>query len=227
EHFRRVPVPNGLPRGGLLGMAAIMAMGSDGDRSSPVERGAWVLRCLLNDPPPPAPANVPQLSRFDTDLLSARELQTAHQEEPQCTQCHRKIDPIGFGLENFDAVGSWRTAETLKKKTPVLSDADKNKDRKWREKLPKASQIPIDASGVMPTGESFKDFFELRDRIAFHEESFARGFTENLIEYALGRPYSFSDAKLAEVIMNDARQKDYDVRQFITTLVQSQRFRMK
>jgi hypothetical protein len=84
----------------LTGMAAVLAMGSDGERSSPVERGAWVLRKLLHKPPPPAPANVPQLSRHDGKLLPARELLQTHMEEAQCSQCHRRIDPIGFGLDS-------------------------------------------------------------------------------------------------------------------------------
>jgi hypothetical protein len=84
----------------LTGMAAVLAMGSDGERSSHVERGAWVLRKLLHKPPPPAPANVPQLSRHDGKLLPARELLQTHMEEAQCSQCHRRIDPIGFGLDS-------------------------------------------------------------------------------------------------------------------------------
>ncbi|MFM8893112.1 MAG: DUF1592 domain-containing protein, partial [Planctomycetia bacterium] len=109
DHFRPVQLPPDSPRGGLLGMAAILAMGSNGERTSPVERGAWVLRKLMNDPPPPAPPNVPQLSRLEGKPLSTRELLRLHQEQPQCAQCHRAIDPIGLGLENFDAAGRWRT----------------------------------------------------------------------------------------------------------------------
>ncbi len=113
HEFRKVKLPERSMRGGLLGTAAILAMGSDGLGTSPVERGAWVLRHLINDPPPPAPANVPQLSRLDGEVLSARELQRAHQEQPQCAQCHQKIDPIGFSLENFNAAGLWRDVETI------------------------------------------------------------------------------------------------------------------
>ena len=97
-------------------MAAIMAMGSNGEVSSPVERGAWVLRKLLHDPPPPAPPNVPQLTRLEGKLLTTRERILAHQEQPQCASCHRKIDPIGFGLENFNAVGKWRAADRYEKR---------------------------------------------------------------------------------------------------------------
>ena len=213
EHFRRVKVPAGLPRGGVLGMAAILAMGSDGERSSPVERGAWILRCLLNDAPPPAPANVPQLSRIEGQALSARDLQKAHQEEPQCAQCHRTIDPLGFGLENFDAVGLWRKTEALASPTK-------------RNRLAKKS-FPIDASGTMPDGTAFGDFFEMRDRIAENSEAFARGFTENLIEYALGRPYGFTDRAMADRIMKLAGQEDYAVDEFIHGVIQSKRFKIK
>ena len=108
--FRKVNLPSGSPRGGLLGMAAIHAMGSDGVKSSPVERGAWVLRHLLQDPPPPAPPNVPQISRLADKPLTTRERLAAHMEEAQCASCHRKIDPIGFGLENFDAALAARDA---------------------------------------------------------------------------------------------------------------------
>lgn len=217
EHFRRVRVPDGVPRGGFLGMAAVMAMGSDGERSSPVERGAWMLRCLLNDPPPPAPANVPQLSRLDGQLLGARAMQKAHQEEPQCAQCHRKIDPLGFGLENFDAVGLWRDQENL-----IPSKTARKKNKKLR-----ATSLPIDVSGTMPDGLEFQNFFELRSRVAEREEDFARGLVENLIEYALGRPYGFTDAKLADQILARAQKKNYAMDEFILGVVESKRFRMK
>ena len=111
DHYRKVSLPKNSPRGGFLGMAAINAMGSDGRQSSPVERGAWVLRHLLHSPPPPAPANVPQLSRLDDKPLTKRQKLAAHMEEAQCASCHRKIDPIGFGLENFNATGKWRSKE--------------------------------------------------------------------------------------------------------------------
>ena len=218
EGFRRVRVPRGLPRGGLLGMTAVMAMGSDGERSSPVERGAWILRSLLNDAPPPAPANVPQLSRLHDLILSAREMQQFHQEEPQCAQCHRKIDPLGFGLENFNAVGLWREAEVFE--IPV---ARKEKGKKE----PVFKTIPIDPSGTMPDGAAFSGFFELRDRIAEREDAFARGFTENLIEYALGRPYSFVDYNMADDIMARAKKKDYAMSEFLLGVVQSDRFKLK
>ena len=212
--FQKVSLPADSPRGGLLGMAAVMAMGSDGNRSSPVERGAWVMRKLLNDPPPPAPANVPQLSRLQGELLSPREMQNAHMEEAQCAQCHRKIDPIGYGLENFDAAGKWR-------ETMVLQRAGKKKGAKKRK------VIDIDAHGQLPSGVAFQNFAELRDSIASESNAFERSFTEALIEYSLGRPYGFSDESLRERILKRARSKDGEVREFIHALVQSKPFRTK
>ena len=209
DAFRAVKLDPGSPRGGLLGMAAIQAMGSNGKDSSPVERGAWVLRKLLHAPPPPAPPNVPQLSRLEGKLLTTRERLMAHQEQPQCASCHRKIDPIGFGLENFDAVGKWRTEDGYEKKGVG--------QKKW----------PIEPAGALHNGPAFKDFFELRDLIAAKPERIARGFTENLIEYGLGRPFGFSDEDLAVRILEQTEKQNFEVRAFLHALVSSAGFQMK
>jgi len=213
DEFRKVKLPAGSLRGGLLGTAAIHAMGSDGIESSPVERGAWVLRYLLNDPPPPAPPNVPQLSRLADKPLSTRQRLRAHQEEAQCASCHRKIDPIGFGLENFDAAGKWRTTEAHRIKTR----------RNWKT----TKTWEIDPSGAFHNGPAFANYFELRDRIAEREPDFARGFTEALIDYSLGRPFGFTDEDLANEILTAAKAKQYSVSEFILSLVLSQTFRKK
>jgi hypothetical protein len=144
DHFRKIPLPPDSPRGGLLGMAAVLAMGGNGEKTNPVERGVWVLRKLLNTPPPPAPANVPQLARLAGKLLTTRERALAHQEFPQCASCHRKIDPIGFGLENFDAAGLWRSEDTFQ----VLDEKGKpvpNAVKTWQ----------IDPSGASTKGRCF------------------------------------------------------------------------
>ena len=213
SQFREVKVPAGLPRGGLLGMAAILAMGSDGERSSPVERGAWVMRKLLHNPPPPAPPNVPQLSRHAGKLLPARELLEAHMEEAQCAQCHRKIDPIGYGLEHFNAVGQWRETE-------YAEIAANNRVRQSKEH-------PIDDAGTLPDGTAFDGFFELRDAVAAHDEAFARGFVEHLIEYALGRPYGFTDQDLADTILAQGSKQGATPRAYILALIQSKAFKHK
>ena len=204
DQFRKVSLPPDSPRGGLLGTAAVLAMGSDGIESSPVERGAWVLRYLLNDPPPPAPPNVPQLSRLTDKPLTARERVLAHQEEPQCASCHRKIDPIGFGLENFTAAGKWRTEDKHGKKT-----------------------YDIDPSGKFHKGPAFADYFEMRDLIAQREDDFARGFTEHLIGYGLGRAFGFTDEDLAAGILASAKKEEFSVSEFIHALVQSKAFSTK
>jgi mono/diheme cytochrome c family protein len=209
DAFRPVTLAPDSPRGGLLGMAAIMAMGSNGERTSPVERGAWVLRHLLHNPPPPAPPNVPQLSRLADKPLSPRERLAAHMEEAQCASCHRKIDPIGFGLENFDTIGQWRNTELYTKAVGGRKD--------W----------PIDPAGAFHKGPAFKDYFELRDLVAARGDDFARGFTEALIEYGLGRPYGFTDDALASDIVARAKEEDFAIRAFIQALVASGTFGKK
>ncbi len=220
EDYRRVAVPAGLPRGGLLGTTAIMAMGSDGEKASAVERGVWILRSLLNDPPPPAPANVPQLSRLADQHVSERELVKLHQEEAQCAQCHQKIDPLGFGLQNFDAAGIWHDIEVHK-----LTGAAAKRAKKQGK--PVVIKTAFDTSGTLPDGTAFADFYEMRDRIAEREDDFARGFTENLIEYALGRPFGFTDQKMADTVMKRAAKRDYAMDEFILAIAQSWRFKMK
>lgn len=209
DEFRKVAVPAGSPRGGLLGMAAILAMGTNGEKTSPVERGAWVLRRLLHDPPPPAPPNVPQISRLDGKLLTTRERLLAHQEQPQCASCHRVIDPIGFGLENFNTVGKWRTEDSY--------ETSNHKKKTWS----------IDPAGAFHNGPAFKDFFELRDLIAAKPERLARDFTEALIEYGLGRPCGFSDDILVDNIVQHAQKSGFGMREFILALVESKEFQSK
>jgi hypothetical protein len=209
DRFRKVSLPADSPRGGLLGMAAILAMGSNGQSTSPVERGAWVLRKLLHDPPPPAPPNVPQLARLEGKMLNVRERLRAHQEEPQCMNCHRKIDPVGFSLENFDAAGKWRTIDT----SMVKGGAPKS----W----------PVDPAAAFHNGPAFKNYFELRDIVESKSDAFARGFTEALIEYALGRPFGLTDEALAASIVNRARERDFGLREFVRALVASEAFHSK
>ncbi|MCB1225069.1 MAG: DUF1592 domain-containing protein [Verrucomicrobiales bacterium] len=212
--FRRVEVGADSVRGGLLGMAAIHVMGSDGNDSSAVERGAWVMRYLLNDPPPPAPPNVPQLSRVKGRLLTPREELAAHMEEPQCAQCHQRIDPIGHGMENFDPSGKWREVLLL-----VGQGGGK--------KRPRTREVPVDASGQLPDGVAFADFRELRARIGERDEGFTRGFVEALIAYGLGRPYGFSDAFLRDQLLALGSPDEVPMRDLILGLIQSQAFQTK
>jgi hypothetical protein len=152
---------------------------------------------------------VPQLSRLADKPLSPRERILAHQEEPQCRQCHRKIDPIGFGLENFNAIGQWRSTELYTKAEGGRKD--------W----------PIDASGAFHNGPRFDDYFQLRDLVASKRENFARGFVEALIEYALGRPCGFTDATLADEMVSRAAKEDFALREFFIALVTRGEFRLR
>lgn len=216
DAFRKVPIPADSPRGGLLGMAAIHVMGGNGEKTSPVERGAWVLRKLLNDPPPPPPANVPQLARLAGKLLTTRERVLAHQEQAQCASCHRKIDPIGFGLENFDAAGQWRTTDSYQ----VMLDNGKP-DPKLKKSW------TIEPASAFHNGPAFKDFFELRTIIAGKSDAFARGYSSALAEYALGRPVGFSDEALLDAVRTRAKGKEYAMREFIQALVARKEFQSK
>ncbi len=216
EGYEKVSLPKDSPRGGLLGMAAIHFMGGNGDHTSPVERGAWVLRKLLNDPPPPAPANIPAITRLAGQALTTRERLQAHQEDAQCASCHRKIDPIGFGLENFDAVGQWRTEDSYQ----VMDASGKpvpNAKKTWA----------IEPAATMHKGPAFNDYFGLRDIIAAKTGDFGRGFSEALIEYALGRPCGFSDEPLLDDMVKKAGKKAYAMREFIHALVESKEFHTK
>jgi mono/diheme cytochrome c family protein len=219
DAFRIVKLGPKSPRGGLLGMAAILAMGSNGERTSPVERGAWVLRKLLNNPPPPAPPNIPQLARLESKPVTTRERLRMHQEQPQCAQCHRSIDPIGMGLENFDAAGRWRTEEHFYGRGWVVKDkvAGKVVQQSW----------PIEPAGAFHNGPSFQNFYELRDEIATaHGDAFVHGLIENLFAYAIGRPVSFADAEAIEA-MSQAAARDGGVKSIVQRLVASEEFQRK
>ncbi|MEO0414270.1 MAG: DUF1588 domain-containing protein, partial [Verrucomicrobiota bacterium] len=176
----------------------------------PVERGVWVLRHLLNDPPPPAPPNVPMLSRFQEEVLSVRDLQKAHQEEPQCAQCHRKIDPIGYAMENFDAAGAWREHEEILGRKHTVQ-----------------ATFPIDPSGKLSDGSEFANFYELKDLVASRTDQFAAGLAEALISYGLGRPYGFTDHDLAQSMLTETKASDYAIHHLIHALIQSEPFQKK
>jgi hypothetical protein len=142
-------------------------------------------------------------------MLNARERLRAHQEQPQCANCHRKIDPIGFGLENFDAAGKWRTADVYQLKGGAK--------KTW----------PVDSAAALHNGPAFNNYFELRDIVESRSDAFAQGFTEALIEYALGRPCGFTDADLTTSIVNRSRERDFVLREFIHALVASEAFHSK
>ena len=203
--WRRVTLPADSPRGGLLGTAAVLAMGSNGKRTSPVERGAFILRILLDEPPPPAPANVPMLSRLDGKAMSARERLSIHMDQAQCAYCHKKIDPPGFALEHFDAAGMWRDEE--------LDPTGK----KW----------PIDTVGTLSDGTPFQDAAELKRAVVAKSGQFVRGLTKALLEYGLGRPIGFSDAETIDAIVAQCRADDDRLRSLVHAIVAHPEFGSK
>lgn len=205
--FRKVDLPQGSVRGGLLGQSAILTLTGTGQRTSPVERGAFVLRKLLHRPPPPAPANVPMLDEESIGTRSIRETLAIHMASAQCNSCHRRIDPLGFGLENFAPVGRWRTE---------VPSTDGSK------------QFQIDPSGLMPDGErSFRDLNEMKSHLATERNSLLTGLTEALMTYGLGRTVGFGDQDAVERIVRETADDDDGLRTLIHKIVQSQSFLTK
>ena len=159
---------------------------------------------------------MPQLTRLEDKLLTTRERLLTHQEQPQCASCHRKIDPIGFGLENFDAAGQWRTEDSY-----MAIDAAGKPDAKSRKTW------TINAAAEFYKGPRFDNFFALRDIISSKSDAFARSFSEALIEFALGRPIGFRDEPLVDEMLAQAGKKNFAMREFIHALIESREFQAK
>ncbi|HSF14852.1 MAG TPA: DUF1592 domain-containing protein [Vicinamibacteria bacterium] len=202
--FRRVSLEGiNANRRGLLGQGSILALTSIANRTSPVQRGKWVMEVLLGSPPPPPPPNVPDLEATSAvagdRLLSVREQMEEHRSNPACTSCHVVIDPIGLALENFDVTGAWRT-----------------KDR----------DVLIDPTAELYDGAKLDGPLALRDALLSHSEAFIRTFTESLMTFALGRRVEHFDMPAIRKISRDAARNDYRLSSFILGVVDSVPFRM-
>ncbi|HEU5257301.1 MAG TPA: DUF1592 domain-containing protein [Vicinamibacterales bacterium] len=180
SRFRRVTLGDAFAaRRGLLGKGGILMATSHADRTAPTLRGKWILENLIGAPPPPPPANVPPLDeKPGAAPRTMRERMSAHRTATACASCHRLLDPLGFAMENFDAVGAWRTHE---------------------------GRAPIDASGVLADGTMVNGVAELRDALATHPDLFARTLTEKLMTYALGRGLQHYDMPVVRGIIRDAK----------------------
>ena len=202
DHFRRIELSEGSPRAGLLGHGSILTVTSYATRTSPVLRGKWILENLLGTPPPPPPPNVPPLeeSRSTTVVVSMRERMEEHRRNPVCAACHRKMDPAGLSMENFDAIGRWRDAE---------------------------GGVAIDASGGLPGGEDFEGVAGLRRALLDRPEVFVGTMTEKLLIYALGRGLDYTDAPSVRAIIRAAANDDYRLSSLILGVVQSTPFQMR
>ena len=197
--FRRVALIDSR-RGGVLGLGAVHMITSHPDRTSPVLRGAWVLEKLLGTPVPPPPPDIPPLSVAMKKKKDAtpREQLALHRDDNACRSCHQVMDPIGFGLENFDLLGRWR-------------DTDKDK--------------PIDASATTPDGESFNGPAELKKVLLSRKDDFVRHVTCNLLGYALGRSLDDRDDRTLENIVAALERDGYRSRTLIREIVLSVPFR--
>jgi hypothetical protein len=199
--FRRVSLDQRSRRGGLLRQGSILAVTSYATRTSPVIRGQWVLKNMIGSPPPPPPANVPALKdNTVSNTHSVRDRLQEHRANPACASCHKSMDPVGFALENFDAVGRWRE-----------SDADK----------------PIDASGEFLDGTKFNDVSGLEQALLNRPDLFVRTLTEKLMTYALGRRVEYYDAPAIRKIVAAARDDNYRFSRIIVGIVQSTPFQMR
>lgn len=195
-----VELPEGSRRGGLLGMSAVLAVSSYPYRTSPVLRGAWILDSILGTPPPPPPPNVPALEEGHAGAppKSVRERLTRHRANPVCASCHNRIDPLGFALENYDAVGRWREEDGGK---------------------------PVDASGELPDGTRFSGPEELKAALLARRDLFIRNLTSRMLGYALGRGLTLSDSCTVDAIAAKLKQNDYKAQTLIREIVLSVPFR--
>lgn len=188
-------------RGGVLGMPATLAATSFPNRTSPVKRGVWALEQLLGEHVPPPPPDVPELEeqeRASVKGLTLRQRTELHQDDPVCANCHQVLDPIGFGLENFDAIGRWRERD--------------------------ATGGAIDSSGTLPGGETFANPRELKQLLARQEAKVARNLTERLMAYALCRQLEGYDEVVADQLMKTIAEDGYRMQTVIVEVVASYLF---
>jgi hypothetical protein len=197
-----VTLPADSPRRGLLGHGSILTVTSYPDRTSPVVRGKWILESLLGVPPPPPPPDVPELEDSGSTgrTLTIRERLAEHRHNPSCASCHALMDPLGFALENFDAVGVWRTIDE--------------------------TGAPIDAAGTLPDGTPFAGVTEFRAALE-NSDLFVRTLAEKLLTYGLGRGVEAYDQPAVREIVRDAAASDYRFSALITGVVQSAPFQMR
>lgn len=209
--IRRVALPAGSPRGGLLGQASVLKVTSNGTVTSPVKRGAWVLRELLDDPPEPPPPDIPAVDADVRGAVSIREQLALHTADAACSACHTAIDPPGFALEHFDAIGGWRDHyRILPADAPAGTVADGH---------------AIDAAGMLADGRSFATFAEFQRLLAAEPRRLARGLARQFVVYATGAPVNAADQAELEAIVDRAAPHDYGVRTLVQEVVASRLFR--
>ena len=200
SYFRRVMLPEGSVRGGLLGHGSLLTITSYATRTSPVLRGKWVLENLLSSAPPPPPPNVPSLDTEGTEpgqSLTMRDAMTRHRASPACASCHARMDPIGFAMENFDAVGKWR-------------DRD--------------GGAALDTTGIFPDGTRFDGIAGLKRELVRQPELFVGTVAERLLMYALGRNLQYYDAPALRTIVRESARRNYTFASLVEGVVRSRQF---
>lgn len=199
--FRRIPLDEGSNRGGLLRHGSVLTVTSYATRTSPVIRGKWILENILGMPPPPPPADVPELSeKTISGDISVRERLAEHRADPACSGCHNPMDPLGFALENYDAVGRWRTVDL---------------------------GLPIDPSGELVDGTRVSGVADLEEALLQSPEVFASTLTEKLLTFALGRGVDYYDAPAIRRIVRNARANDFRFSSLILGISASTPFQMR
>ncbi len=204
SHFRKVTLPDP-SRGGLLGQGSILTVTSYPNRTAPTIRGKWILENILGAPPPPPPANIPALRNTNDagKVLNMRQQMEQHRANPVCASCHKVMDPLGFALENYDAIGKWRTVDA-------------------------ASDSSIDSTGTLPDGTPFNGLAELREvLIEKRKEDFLLTAIEKLMTYALGRGVDYRDAPVMRSIMNKSAENDFKLSSMILAIIDSTPFQKR
>ena len=202
EQPKRVQLTDENRRGGLLSMAAVLAVSSYPHRTSPVLRGKWILETILGDPPPPPPPNVPELEESASSVSSEslRQRLELHRQNVACAQCHDRIDPLGFGLENYGVLGRWRD---------------------------KYEGHTVDARGALPDGTTFSGPAELKLALLGRKDQFVRHLTKKMLGYALGRGLTYYDYCAVNSIVDKLRANDYKSHHLLFGIIQSVPFRFK
>lgn len=221
--MRRVPLPAGGTRGGLMTQASVLKVTANGTTTSPVLRGKWIVERILGYDVPPPPAAVPAVEPDIRGAVTIRQQLDRHRADAGCAACHRKIDPAGFALENFDVMGAWR--DRYRGTSP---------DVRPEKGLGKNGQpfafhfgLPVDAAGELPDGRPFANIREFKQLLLGNEPQVARNLAKQLVVYATGAPVRFSDREEIEAITERARAGDYGVRRIVHEIVQSAIFRAK
>ena len=217
--FRKVNLPPGSHRGGVLTMASVLKVTANGTTTSPVTRGAWVMDRILGTPPPRPPADVPALEPDIRGATTVRDQLARHRQDAACASCHARIDPPGFALESFDVIGGWRDHyRTTGSGAVVTVDG---------RRLPYHKGKPVDPADVMPGGQKFADIDGLKQILLKDKDRVARALTERLVTYATGAPPSPSDRPEVDAIVSRVREKGYGLRTVVHEIVRSKLFRTK